>query len=103
MRKARRSAVAWGEVLQRFELSGMTVTEFCAAEGCSAASFYQWKRRLRQQAPVAFTELMVVPSASASHHSVIEIELPSCVRVKLQGPVDSRQLRTVLDCLEQRP
>ena len=102
MRKARRSAAAWGEVLKRFERSGMTVLDFCAAERCSVTSFYQWKRRLRKLKTASFTELMVVPPVGPSSHSVIEIELPSAVRIQLQGPVDSGQLRMVLGCLEQR-
>lgn len=36
----------WTERLERFAKSGQTVSEFCLAEGVSAASFYQWKRKV---------------------------------------------------------
>jgi hypothetical protein len=37
----------WRGRLRRFDRSGgLTVVEFCAAEGVSVASFYQWRRRL---------------------------------------------------------
>lgn len=37
----------WTERLRRFENSGLTVGEFCLREGVSSASFYSWKRKLR--------------------------------------------------------
>jgi hypothetical protein len=36
----------WSERLERFAKSGQTVSGFCRAEGVSAPSFYQWKRKL---------------------------------------------------------
>jgi hypothetical protein len=38
----------WRQRLARFERSGLSVPDFCAAEGLSAPSFYAWRRRLRQ-------------------------------------------------------
>ena len=32
--------------LDRFEDSGLTVTQFCVAEGVSQPSFYQWKKKI---------------------------------------------------------
>ena len=42
---------AWKSRLQRFYLSSLTVREFCAAEGVSMPSFYQWQRRIKSLAP----------------------------------------------------
>ena len=36
----------WTERITRFNASNFTIAQFCAAEGCSQASFYQWRRRL---------------------------------------------------------
>jgi len=36
----------WTERLERFQRSGLTVTEFCSREGVSTPSFYFWKKRL---------------------------------------------------------
>lgn len=40
-------ALHWRERLGRFDQSELTVAAFCELEGCSTASFYQWRRRLR--------------------------------------------------------
>ncbi|WP_431192425.1 IS66 family insertion sequence element accessory protein TnpA, partial [Rhodopirellula bahusiensis] len=37
------TANLWTERLQRFEQAQMTVAQFCAAEGVSQPSFYNWK------------------------------------------------------------
>jgi hypothetical protein len=39
----------WTERLRRFGDSQETVAVFCASEGVSAPSFYQWKRRLASE------------------------------------------------------
>lgn len=43
----------WRERLRRFDRSQMSVADFCLSEGVSQASFYQWKKKLRQVASVA--------------------------------------------------
>jgi hypothetical protein len=40
-------AQQWRDRLRRFDLSEVTVAEFCQLEKCSVASFYLWRRRLR--------------------------------------------------------
>jgi len=37
----------WNERLDRFDSKKQTVAQFCAEEGVSATSFYQWKKRLQ--------------------------------------------------------
>jgi len=39
----------WTGRLSRFQNSELTVAQFCQAEGVSQPSFYQWKRKLRDQ------------------------------------------------------
>ena len=36
----------WRERFLRFDDGGMTIAEFCVAEGASTASFYAWRRKL---------------------------------------------------------
>ena len=36
----------WRERLERYERSGLSAREFCAQEGVSYPSLYQWKKRL---------------------------------------------------------
>ncbi|MEQ1907007.1 MAG: hypothetical protein ABL888_22675, partial [Pirellulaceae bacterium] len=49
----------WADRLKRFGVSGQTVTAFCAAEGCSMPSFYQWKQKFKNARQSAFAELSV--------------------------------------------
>lgn len=37
----------WRDRLDRFELSELSVAQFCQREGYSAASFYRWRKKLR--------------------------------------------------------
>lgn len=41
-------AVFWRDVVERQERSGWSVVDFCRREGVSTASFYNWRRRLRE-------------------------------------------------------
>jgi hypothetical protein len=43
--------VAWERRLQRFDQWTGTVRQFCAKEGVSTASLYQWRRKLDRNAP----------------------------------------------------
>ena len=40
----------WRERLERFAQSGQTLVQFCQAERVSQPSFYQWKKKLAEQA-----------------------------------------------------
>ena len=40
----------WTQRFDRFGKSGQSVTEFCAAEGISAPSFYYWRQKLGERA-----------------------------------------------------
>lgn len=44
-------AETWKSRLLRFYDSDVTVAEFCAAEGVSTPSFYQWQRRIQSLSP----------------------------------------------------
>jgi putative transposase len=43
IKRGRRGAEGWGEVLARFAQSGLTVQDFCNREGFSTASLYRWR------------------------------------------------------------
>ena len=82
----------WLDRLQRHSRSDQTIAQFCAAEGVSAPSFYQWKQRLavtlaenhetrtgpaRPQQP-SFSEIQIVGQASSA-----SVSLPSGIRIQL--------------------
>jgi transposase-like protein len=80
---------AWVERIERFEHAGQTVADFCADEGVSPASFYQWRRRIRSEiTPTETTARFVpvqLPSASPEETTtVMSVELPGGVRVRIE-------------------
>jgi hypothetical protein len=53
----------WAERLERFSQSGQTVVQFCQAERVSQPSFYQWKKKLAEQASPPSSDSKAVQSA----------------------------------------
>jgi hypothetical protein len=41
----------WRDRVHRQEASGLSISQFCAREGCAVSAFYAWKRRLSLMAP----------------------------------------------------
>jgi transposase-like protein len=80
---------AWRERLERFTRADMTVAEFCAEEGVSVASFYQWRRKLESdsQAHVPapkFVPLELPAASPATSTTVMQVDLPGGVRVRFE-------------------
>ncbi len=86
----------WLDRLHRHFQSGQTIAQFCAAEGFSAPSFYQWKRRLAatlgedpgtgrkvsRRQKTSFSEVQIVgESAPAS------VSLPGGIHLQLGSDV----------------
>ena len=46
IKRRRLSKQSWDVIMQRFEASSATVSEFCAREGLNTASFYRWRSLL---------------------------------------------------------
>ncbi len=100
----------WQQTIQRQQASGLSIQRFCRRENLATATFFHWKRNLRQgrrvrQASAAtavkFAAVRVVPEASASTPpGTIEIVLGRDRRIRLAGPVDRTTLADVLAVLE---
>ena len=109
----------WRQRLQRFDPASMTVAQFCQLEGVSQASFYQWKKKLRElsQQPsprsmppeVSFVPLRLSAAAEnrldvATDHAEHEpvgpplssatIELPGGVRIRVEVPTEFTSVRS---------
>jgi hypothetical protein len=55
IKRIRRSESMWRELLARYEASGMSVLEFCRAEGIHRTVFQRWRSRLNGPAPLSWT------------------------------------------------
>jgi hypothetical protein len=49
-RRVRRDASQWRALIEQQRVSGQSIKAFCAEHGLGEASFYAWRRHLRQQA-----------------------------------------------------
>ena len=96
IKRRRLDQPAWREVLQRFDGAGMTVEDFCRAEGLCRSSFTRWRRRLhssaeaarpvavkavKQETPTAFVDLGLLGGAGAAPLSALDL------RIELGGGV----------------
>jgi hypothetical protein len=96
----------WQQRLQRFRQCGLSVADFCAQEHVSPASFYAWRRRLRQAEDLAaapaphFVPVRVVAPPSAAP---VELLLPSGLVLRLSPGVDLAWLRQLLGLLGGEP
>jgi hypothetical protein len=84
----------WRECIRRYVDSGLTITQFCAREGLSVATFQSWKRRLRlidladhrpaSPAPPAFLPVTVrVAEHALGDPLVIVADLPNGIRLRI--------------------
>ena len=87
-RRARRTAAQWRKLIERFDRSGQTRSNFCAANGLALSTFDLWRRKLGEaQAPAdeAHPESLFVertnapepagPSRTAAGTGAWEVEL----------------------------
>ena len=111
-----RELAVWWERFERFSSSGLAVRGFCAREGVSTASFYNWRKKLslkgrrrssteghpRPRTSPAdgrgrFQQVTVVPGTSRVLPTApaICIQLPCETRIEV-GAEDLDALRTVV-------
>lgn len=108
---------AWRKRLSRYDRQTFSVEEFCWRNGLSVASFYQWRRKLREATTGSSVssggrESATRPSALLSGFLPVEITgLPSsagCIEVLLPGGPrlwipchESQAIRTVIAALTE--
>ena len=86
-------ARCWQQRIDRFDDSPLTIAEFCQREGVSTASFYHWRRKLREPkfppqsafVPVALEVGEPSPRSATSAAEIpgCEIDLPGGASVRL--------------------
>ena len=101
-KSANPKADEWAERIAAQQRSGMPVKQFCKEQGLTEYSFYAWRKRLQDQAPVRFA--LVERSARRQERSaepVLELVLATGERLRIGAGVDITTLRTVLDVLRR--
>ena len=99
-------ALQWQQRLERFDQSELTIAQFCQLEGYSTASFYQWRRKLRQSPRLkdgAFIPVLVgsdltdQPAAGGMN----QIDLPGGAVIKFPSDATIDQQRHLLTAVLQ--
>jgi transposase-like protein len=80
---------AWIERLERFSQSQQSVAQFCADEGVSTASLYQWRRKLQTDpvespAVARFVPVTLPTDQLPTPATVMSVELPGGIRVRFE-------------------
>jgi transposase len=88
----------WTDRLKRFRTADQTVAVFCAAEGVSVPTFYQWKRRLTRPAPPADAPTVVPVRITAPDPTTPAVEalLPSGTLVRFAPACEPGMIAAVL-------
>jgi transposase len=103
-------------ILAQSVAAGSSASLACRIHGISSGQFYTWRRQFRTGELTGFAPVMVaggpvrhLPAAAAvadpapilaeAELSVIEVELPSGVKLRITGAVDEAALRRVLSVL----
>ena len=94
----------WGERLQRFADSGLSVAAFCRTEGVPVQTFYYWKRRLTRHGPVANSEApTLIPVRLAPQPAPVELLLPTGACLRLPPGCDLAWVRRLVETLGGPP
>lgn len=91
----------WRERIAEQERSGVSVRQFCQAQGIGEHLFYYWRKRLReQQQPMRFALVERGPTRQeAASEASLELVLVSGERLRIAAGVDAITLRMVLTAL----
>ena len=98
MSKRRDSAGRWREILRRQAGSGLSIAAFCRRSRIPQATFYVWRRKLRDAA--VFTEVHVSPEPVPAT-GALELVLPDGRGIVVRPGFDRETLLALLDALEQ--
>lgn len=95
----------WQQRLERFDQSELTIAQFCQLEGYSTASFYQWRRKLRDSPRLkdpAFIPVNVDSRLTDQHAGRMnQIDLPGGAVIKFPSDATTDQQRHLITAVLQ--
>ena len=93
----------WRHWIGEWQTSGLSARAFCERRGLTVASFYAWRRVLRQRAAenAAFVPVQVVADAVPTETSPLELVLTDGRAVRVLPGFDAATLRRLLVVLQE--
>lgn len=101
-RVGRLNATAALALLQAWNASGLSASEFAREQGIPPQTLYRWRDRLRRRVASGDLCQVVVDDATpprAVRVTGLVVELPSGVRIHVAPSIEERHLRLVLRAL----
>lgn len=98
----RRTLAQAKALLERYQMSGLSVKAFCAEEFINPVTLYYWRKRLNQlesQEPSMLVPVRLdrsVPERSKEEVTGIELVYPNGVRLSLSTSSDLRVIRELV-------
>jgi transposase-like protein len=87
----------WVARIERFRSAGVTIAQFCVAEGVSVPAFYQWRRTLAAESSAEpSARPTVVPVRIARPAPGVEVVLPSGAVLRFSADCDPQQVAALL-------
>src|ERR1700730_17777730 len=82
----------WREIVSQQEQSDLSVHAFCEQRGVTEASFYNWRKQLRNNTAVGFA-LVDAQGKGCKPKAPVELVLATGDRVQIAPGVDAATLR----------
>lgn len=100
--KARAKAELWRERISEREGSGLSVKQFCHVRGLSLWSFYDWRKRLREEGLVRFALVdRRVQREQGATNGELQVVSVTGERLRSRTRVDGATLGTVVEALRR--
>lgn len=95
----------WRQWIRQWQNSGQSVRDFCTRHALSQATFYAWRRLLRQRDADAnpFVAVQVVADIPAPAATPLEVVLAGGRCLRVRTGFDAHTLRQLLAVLEEEP
>jgi hypothetical protein len=89
----------WCAITEEQAISGMSIAAYCRDAQIKPASFYNWRRRLREQQPCNGGFLELIPGKLTESASGIRIRIGTKLSVEVERGFDPFTLRVVVETL----
>lgn len=100
MRRRHRPASQWRQLIEEWQNSDLSVSQFCRDKKIPTSAFYRWKTKLGQQEahdPASFIQV----AWPATNGSILELTFPAGHVLRFTETTPSKTLASVLAVLKE--